>query len=260
MVLSHLAGDTLYIAGSTSIGFLGIPIHTFADMNAWIASGINPSLSFHTNQSLLLGRIFHIYRGNRIHNPDGLFTYKPVQNAFRNLMLINPPPTGIAKVTQGKLNTPLVDLGVNGRCILTKSDKMLLMGNFQSPFKLGIFGLEHFLQNSLEDLLGFFVGGIQTDIQLLLVPDVIKALAIVGLRMGKDHSIGYMDYPTRTLLRIHPIAHFQDTELEHPQVHHVALEVTNLYSVSHIERFPPKDKQPTRQIHENILQGNGYTC
>ena len=69
-----------------------------------------------------------------------------------------------------------------------------------------------------------------------------------------------MDYPSGTLIGIHPVANLQQCKLEKPQINYVTRMLANLNPVTQVKRFARQDKYPAGDIGKHILQCNGQTC
>src|SRR5690606_27210607 len=69
-----------------------------------------------------------------------------------------------------------------------------------------------------------------------------------------------MDYPAGALVRIHPVSDLQDTKLKQSQIDYVAFNASDLNSVPDVKGLSDVNECPSRDIHKQVFQCDGYTC
>ena len=91
------------------------------------------------------------------------------------------------------------------------------------------------------------------------MPDVWEALTVIGQRIGKDQMVRHMNDSPGTLFGIHPVANFNQTKFEDPDIDDVSPVITDLNPVSYHKRPSPEQEQPTRQTGNQVFQSNSQT-
>src|SRR5256886_17493755 len=92
-----------------------------------------------------------------------------------------------------------------------------------------------------------------------LFRSVFEALVVVRDRLGNHLLVGNVDDAPRALVGAHPHADFIQRDLEQPNIDDVALVLGDFDAIPDLERPPPHNERPPREIRQRILQRDGDT-
>src|SRR5690606_33690022 len=113
------------------------------------------------------------------------------------------------------------------------------------------------VDNVDQDRLGFFPVALEGDHDGDFVPDEGETLVHVGQHFGEDFAVGNVNDAPGALLGVDATADFQHAKRKETNVDDIPHLVGNFNAVAHDKRPSPHNKNPARQGHNQILQGNG---
>src|SRR2546427_3794639 len=89
------------------------------------------------------------------------------------------------------------------------------------------------------------------------IPDVLEALVVVRDGLGEAMLVGDVYDASGALIGVYPDADLIERELEQPDIDDVALVLGDFDAIADLERPPPHDERPPREIRQRILERDG---
>ncbi|MDP8223557.1 MAG: hypothetical protein P9L99_09365 [Candidatus Lernaella stagnicola] len=124
------------------------------------------------------------------------------------------------------------------------------------PFHIvGAVSVGDFPQQSL----GLFPIAFKGDGHLNFVPDEGETLSVIGDRMLKKQAVRHVNDASRALIGVHPVADFNDRELEEPNIHDIAGGLAELNAVANVKGATHENEQPTGHVRQRVLERHGDT-
>src|SRR5437867_1337507 len=88
------------------------------------------------------------------------------------------------------------------------------------------------------------------------VPDVLEPFVVVRDRLGEDQLVRDMYDAAGALIRVDPDTNLVQRELEQMDVDDIATVFGDFDAIADLERSPPHDERPPREIGQRILEGD----